>query len=70
MFLFQLGLERNHGVGILGFNSPEWFISDVGCILAGYDPVQGAETQVDDVFLFGTCDSPSSVDVTLSSDIL
>ncbi|XP_077087850.1 long-chain-fatty-acid--CoA ligase ACSBG2-like [Siphateles boraxobius] len=30
-----LGLERFHGVGILGFNSPEWFIADVGCILAG-----------------------------------
>lgn len=31
----QLGLERFHGVGILGFNSPEWFISDIGCIFAG-----------------------------------
>uniref|UniRef100_A0A8C2WGG6 long-chain-fatty-acid--CoA ligase n=1 Tax=Cyclopterus lumpus TaxID=8103 RepID=A0A8C2WGG6_CYCLU len=31
----KLGLERYHGVGILGFNSPEWFISDIGCIFAG-----------------------------------
>ncbi|XP_060788740.1 long-chain-fatty-acid--CoA ligase ACSBG2-like [Neoarius graeffei] len=31
----KLGLQRYHGVGILGFNSPEWFISDVGAILAG-----------------------------------
>uniref|UniRef100_A0AAY4CCL9 long-chain-fatty-acid--CoA ligase n=1 Tax=Denticeps clupeoides TaxID=299321 RepID=A0AAY4CCL9_9TELE len=31
----QLGLERFHGVCILGFNSPEWFIADIGCILAG-----------------------------------
>ncbi|KAG7276698.1 hypothetical protein CRUP_006877 [Coryphaenoides rupestris] len=31
----KLGLERFHGVGILGFNSPEWFISNIGCILAG-----------------------------------
>ncbi|KAM4576478.1 long-chain-fatty-acid--CoA ligase ACSBG2-like [Odontesthes bonariensis] len=31
----KLGLERFHGVCILGFNSPEWFISDIGCILAG-----------------------------------
>ncbi|XP_073688870.1 long-chain-fatty-acid--CoA ligase ACSBG2-like [Garra rufa] len=31
----KLGLERFHGVGILGFNSPEWFIADIGCILAG-----------------------------------
>uniref|UniRef100_A0A8C2W7P3 long-chain-fatty-acid--CoA ligase n=1 Tax=Cyclopterus lumpus TaxID=8103 RepID=A0A8C2W7P3_CYCLU len=31
----KLGLERYHGVGILGFNSPEWFISNIGCIFAG-----------------------------------
>ncbi|XP_015221108.2 long-chain-fatty-acid--CoA ligase ACSBG2 isoform X2 [Lepisosteus oculatus] len=31
----KLGLERYHGVGILGFNSAEWFISDIGAILAG-----------------------------------
>ncbi|XP_054467417.1 long-chain-fatty-acid--CoA ligase ACSBG2-like [Anoplopoma fimbria] len=31
----KLGLERYHGVGILGFNSAEWFISNVGCIFAG-----------------------------------
>lgn len=33
--LVQLGLQRYHGVGILGFNSAEWFISDIGAILAG-----------------------------------
>ncbi|KFP91910.1 Long-chain-fatty-acid--CoA ligase ACSBG2, partial [Apaloderma vittatum] len=32
---FQLGLERFHGVCILGFNSAEWFIADIGAILAG-----------------------------------
>ncbi|XP_017546456.1 long-chain-fatty-acid--CoA ligase ACSBG2-like [Pygocentrus nattereri] len=31
----KLGLERFHGVGILGFNSPEWFIADIACIMAG-----------------------------------
>ncbi|KAM9384981.1 long-chain-fatty-acid--CoA ligase ACSBG2 [Pholidichthys leucotaenia] len=31
----KLGLERYHSVGILGFNSVEWFISDIGAILAG-----------------------------------
>uniref|UniRef100_A0A3Q3APP4 Long-chain-fatty-acid--CoA ligase ACSBG2 n=1 Tax=Kryptolebias marmoratus TaxID=37003 RepID=A0A3Q3APP4_KRYMA len=31
----KLGLQRYHGVGILGFNSPEWFMSDIGAILAG-----------------------------------
>lgn len=31
----KLGLERYHGVGILGFNSVEWFVADIGAILAG-----------------------------------
>ncbi|XP_065601909.1 long-chain-fatty-acid--CoA ligase ACSBG2 isoform X2 [Cyrtonyx montezumae] len=31
----KLGLERFHGVCILGFNSPEWFIADIGAIFAG-----------------------------------
>nr|XP_006627278.1 PREDICTED: long-chain-fatty-acid--CoA ligase ACSBG2-like isoform X1 [Lepisosteus oculatus]XP_015195068.1 PREDICTED: long-chain-fatty-acid--CoA ligase ACSBG2-like isoform X1 [Lepisosteus oculatus]XP_015195074.1 PREDICTED: long-chain-fatty-acid--CoA ligase ACSBG2-like isoform X1 [Lepisosteus oculatus]XP_015195078.1 PREDICTED: long-chain-fatty-acid--CoA ligase ACSBG2-like isoform X1 [Lepisosteus oculatus] len=31
----KLGLERYRGVGILGFNSPEWFIANIGSILAG-----------------------------------
>uniref|UniRef100_A0A8C7PS42 Long-chain-fatty-acid--CoA ligase ACSBG2 n=1 Tax=Oncorhynchus mykiss TaxID=8022 RepID=A0A8C7PS42_ONCMY len=31
----KLGLERYHGVGILGFNSAEWFISDIAAIMAG-----------------------------------
>ncbi|XP_058493989.1 long-chain-fatty-acid--CoA ligase ACSBG2-like isoform X1 [Solea solea] len=31
----KLGLERFHGVGILGFNSPEWFMADIGAIFAG-----------------------------------
>ncbi|KAJ8389604.1 hypothetical protein AAFF_G00118410 [Aldrovandia affinis] len=31
----KLGLERYHGVGILGFNSREWFIANIGGILAG-----------------------------------
>ncbi|XP_036139807.1 very long-chain-fatty-acid--CoA ligase bubblegum [Monomorium pharaonis] len=31
----KLGLERHHSVCILGFNSPEWFISDLATIYAG-----------------------------------
>ncbi|XP_056270987.1 long-chain-fatty-acid--CoA ligase ACSBG2 [Pseudoliparis swirei] len=31
----KLGLQRCHSVGILGFNSPEWFISDIAAVLAG-----------------------------------
>ncbi|XP_037361087.1 long-chain-fatty-acid--CoA ligase ACSBG2-like isoform X2 [Talpa occidentalis] len=33
--LIKLGLRRFHGVGILGFNSKEWFIAYLGAILAG-----------------------------------
>ena len=32
----QLGLHRHHSVAILGNNSPEWIISDLGAIFAGY----------------------------------
>lgn len=31
----SLGLEKHHGVCILGFNAPEWFISYMGAIYAG-----------------------------------
>ncbi|XP_009701132.1 PREDICTED: long-chain-fatty-acid--CoA ligase ACSBG1 [Cariama cristata] len=31
----KLGLERFHSIAILGFNSPEWFISAVGAVFAG-----------------------------------
>jgi long-chain-fatty-acid--CoA ligase ACSBG len=31
----KAGLEPYHGVGILGFNSPEWFFSSMGAIFAG-----------------------------------
>ncbi|KAL1449111.1 hypothetical protein WDU94_000344 [Cyamophila willieti] len=31
----KLGLERYHSVCIIGFNSPEWFYSDLGAIYAG-----------------------------------
>ena len=35
MAFVKLGLERFHSVCILGFNSPEWFISQMGAIMAG-----------------------------------
>ena len=31
----RLGLERQNAVGIMGANSPEWFISSVAAIFAG-----------------------------------
>lgn len=33
-FVLQLGLEKFHGVAILGCNSPEWFYSNFGAIFA------------------------------------
>lgn len=33
--LIKIGHERFQGVSIIGFNSPEWIISDVGTIFAG-----------------------------------
>jgi long-subunit acyl-CoA synthetase (AMP-forming) len=31
----RLGLEPRQGVAIMGYNRPEWFLADVGAILAG-----------------------------------
>ena len=31
----KLGLKPGHGVGIIGFNSPEWFLADLGGVFAG-----------------------------------
>ena len=33
--LMRLGLEPGQGVAILGFNRPEWFVSDIAAIVAG-----------------------------------
>ncbi|XP_077136816.1 long-chain-fatty-acid--CoA ligase ACSBG2-like isoform X2 [Ranitomeya variabilis] len=45
----KLGLQRFHAVLILGFNSPEWFMAEMGAILAGglavgIDPSSTAST--------------------------
>ncbi|RLN96132.1 hypothetical protein BBJ28_00023077, partial [Nothophytophthora sp. Chile5] len=32
--LLHVGLERYQGVSIIGFNSPEWAIADIGTIFA------------------------------------
>lgn len=36
--LMALGLQRGQGVAIMGFNRPEWFLSDLGAIAAGGVP--------------------------------
>jgi long-chain-fatty-acid--CoA ligase ACSBG len=33
--MIKIGLDPHHGAGILGFNSPEWFISYMATIMAG-----------------------------------
>ncbi len=33
--MIKLGLEPFHPVGIVGFNSPEWFIANNAAIFAG-----------------------------------
>ena len=35
--LLQLGLKPYHSVCIIGFNAPEWHISLIGAIMAGYN---------------------------------
>ena len=34
----QLGLQPGQGVAIVGYNCPQWFLSDIGAILAGGVP--------------------------------
>jgi long-subunit acyl-CoA synthetase (AMP-forming) len=36
--LIALGVQPGQGVAILGFNSPEWVLADVGAVLAGACP--------------------------------
>lgn len=36
--LMKLGVEPGRGVSLIGYNSPEWLIADVGAILAGAVP--------------------------------
>merc|ERR550517_1787476 len=31
----HLGLKKSHAVGILGFNNPEWHISNIAAVVAG-----------------------------------
>ena len=36
--LIELGLEPGHGVAVLAYNRPEWFVADLGAIVAGGFP--------------------------------
>ena len=46
LVLSQLGLEPMHSVAIIGFNSSEWLMADLGAIFAGYDCIAVCITTV------------------------
>ncbi|XP_041436664.1 uncharacterized protein LOC108705086 isoform X2 [Xenopus laevis] len=56
--LIRIGLERFHGALILGKNSPEWFMAEVGSIMAG-----GLAVVIDPL-----CTASECVDVALRTD--
>jgi len=47
----QLGLEPRHGVGLLGFNSPQWFVANFAAIFAGFVNVS-REIRADLLFVY------------------
>ena len=49
----NLGLTARHAVAILGFNSPEWFLSEMACIFAG------GMVNNNNIFCSNTCNSVS-----------
>ncbi|XP_055353740.1 long-chain-fatty-acid--CoA ligase ACSBG2-like isoform X2 [Paramacrobiotus metropolitanus] len=57
----NLGLEPFHAVGIAGFNSPEWFISDIGAIYAGGIAVGIYTTNSPEACLFNAVDSRANI---------
>ncbi|OQV24216.1 Long-chain-fatty-acid--CoA ligase ACSBG2 [Hypsibius exemplaris] len=57
----KAGLEPYHAVGIMGFNSPEWFISDIGAIYAGGIAVGIYTTNSPEACLFNAQDSHMNV---------
>lgn len=57
----KLGLERGNGVGILGFNAPEWFLSNLGAIYAGGVAVGIYTTNTADACAFVAEDSKVNI---------
>ncbi|KAJ1212734.1 hypothetical protein NDU88_000383 [Pleurodeles waltl] len=57
----KLGLERFHGVGILGSNSPEWFIGHIGAIMAGGIPAGIYPTSSPDICQYVASNSESNI---------
>ncbi|XP_055353201.1 long-chain-fatty-acid--CoA ligase ACSBG2-like [Paramacrobiotus metropolitanus] len=57
----HLGLEPFHAVGIIGFNAPEWFISDMAAIYAGGLAVGIYTTNSAEACLWNASDSRANI---------
>ncbi|TNF25383.1 MAG: long-chain fatty acid--CoA ligase [Deltaproteobacteria bacterium] len=58
-----IGLEPGQGVAIIGFNSPEWFMADIGAIHAGGVPagIYTTSTAEQCQYIAGHCDAAVAV---------
>ena len=65
----KLGLQRGDGVSIIGFNRPEWFLADIGAILAGGVPagIYTTSTAEQCHYITEHCEAPSPWSRTPSS---
>jgi long-subunit acyl-CoA synthetase (AMP-forming) len=61
--LVELGLAPGHGVAILGGNRPEWFLADIGAILAGGIPagIYTSSSAEQCCYIAGHCDADIAV---------
>lgn len=61
--MMALGLEPGQGVAIIGFNSPEWFMADIGAIHAGGVPagIYTTSTPEQCQYIAGHCDAAVAV---------
>ncbi len=59
----SLGLQPGHGVVIIGYNRPEWFLGDIGAILAGGVPagIYTSSSPEQCKYIAGHCDAHIAV---------
>ncbi|QKF94735.1 long-chain fatty acid CoA synthetase [Fadolivirus algeromassiliense] len=68
--LIELGLQKGEGVAILGFNSPEWFLSNMAAIMAGGVSVGIYTTNSSETCGFIISDSNSTVVIVENEEYL
>ena len=58
--LIALGMKEGESVCILGFNRPEWVISDVACMMAGGAPagIYTTNSAVEVAYIVNHCEAP------------